>query len=151
MYALNKSDVPMKNTNPRALISTGNAALDSIRGWFIGQFIPLSSGLAHQEGLEMKWHQHTKGERRREFAQCPKTTIAILVSGSLITRFKLSHTTRKIVLSRPGDYVAYSPGLYHSWEAPEESLVITVRFASTGENQTQVRRRHGVENARVPK
>jgi cupin superfamily acireductone dioxygenase involved in methionine salvage len=124
-------------TNRDILISTGNAAQDGIRGWFIGQFIPPSGGLAHQDELEIKWQQHRKGERRERFAHSPKaTTISILVNGSLLTRFRLPDETREVILNRPGDYIAYGPGLDHSWEALEESLVITVRFPSLSNEPT---------------
>jgi hypothetical protein len=127
----------MINANRDLRISTGNAAADGIRGWFIGQFIPPSSGLAHQEALEMKWQLHSKGERRQGFAQSPKaTTISILVSGSFATRFRLPDGMREIILTRPGDYIVYGPGLDHCWEAFEESLVITVRFPSLKSAQT---------------
>jgi len=128
----------MPNAGPDTII-TGNATKDGIRGWFIGQFVPTSSGLAHQDALEIKWHQHTRGERRQGFAQSPKaTTIVILVNGSLVTRFRLSDGIREIVLTSSGDYIAYGPCLDHSWEALEDSLVITVRFPSLSNDQAQV-------------
>jgi cupin superfamily acireductone dioxygenase involved in methionine salvage len=121
----------------RAIISFGNVAQHGIRGWFIGQFIPRSRGLAHQEALEIKWQQHRKGERRERFAHSLRaTTIAILVNGSFVTRFRLPNETREVVLNCPGDYIAYGPGLEHSWEALEESLVITVRFPSLSNEPT---------------
>jgi hypothetical protein len=119
------------------LVTIGNAAEDGDRGWFVGQFVPPSFGLVHQQALEIKWGRHPKGERRQGFAPPLKaTTIAILVNGSLITRLNLPDGMREIILAAPGDYVAFGPGLSHSWEALEDSLVITVRFPSLNNDQT---------------
>jgi hypothetical protein len=118
------------------LVATGNAIKDGNRGWFVGQFIPSSSGLAHQEALEIKWQQHPKGDRRQGFARSLNaTTIAILVSGLFVTQIMMPNGIREIVLDKPGDYIAFAPGLDHSWEAREDSLVITVRFPSLKNDQ----------------
>jgi|SRR6516225_8934719 hypothetical protein len=116
------------------LISTGNAAKDGRRGWFVGQFMPPHLGLSHQQAVEIKWGQHAKGERRRGFAQSKGTTIAVLVKGSFLTQLRLPDEMRQITLTEPGDYVAFAPGVEHCWEALAESLVITVRFPSLKED-----------------
>lgn len=127
--------------NRNNLVGTGNAVKDGNRGWFVGQFVPPSFGLAHQEAVEIKWDQHPKGDRRQGFAQSRgATTISILVSGSFITRLKLPDGMREIILSAPGDYIAFGPGLEHWWEALEESLVITVRFPSLRNDQIEARK-----------
>jgi cupin superfamily acireductone dioxygenase involved in methionine salvage len=118
------------------LVATGNAIKDGNRGWFVGQFIPPSAGLAHQEVLEIKWHQHPKGDRRQGFARSLNaTTIAILVNGLFVTHVRMSDGMHEIVLDKPGDYIAFAPGLDHRWEALEDSLVITVRFPSLKNDQ----------------
>jgi quercetin dioxygenase-like cupin family protein len=35
-----------------------------------------------------------------------------------------------VVLTRPGDYVLWGPGVDHSWLAEQESVVVTVRWPS---------------------
>ncbi|MGA2411325.1 MAG: signal peptidase I [Candidatus Binataceae bacterium] len=118
--------------------STGNAISDGKRGWFVGQFVPPSLGLAHQDALEMKWGQHPKGDKRQGFARSlHATTISILVSGSFIMRLKLQDEIKEIVLREPGDYVAFGPSVDHLWEALEESLVMTVRFPSLQDDQIE--------------
>jgi hypothetical protein len=113
------------------LLSIGNAVKDAKEGWFVGQFVSPSFGLVRQHAVELKWAQHTKGERRPRFAKWPQaTTISILVNGSFLVQLKLPDGMREIVLATPGDYVAFAPGVEHSWEALEDCLVITVRFPS---------------------
>jgi len=111
------------------LVSIGNAVKDGKEGWFVGQFVPPSFGLVRQQAVEIKWAQHAKGERRPRFGRWPKaTTISILVNGCFVVRLKLPDGMREIVLATPGDFVAFRPGVDHSWEALEDCLVITVRF-----------------------
>lgn len=118
--------------------TNGNAIKDGKRGWFVGQFIPPSLGLAHQQALEIKWDQHAKGERRRAWAKSLNaTTISILVNGAFMTRLKAADETQEILLSVPGDYVAFGPGVDHAWEALDNSLVITVRFPSLKNDQIE--------------
>ena len=117
-------------------VSTGNALKDGTRGWFVGNFVLPTLGLAQQQALEIKWGQHAKGEQRQRFAHSRHaTTVAILVSGTFITRLKLPLGLREILLAAPGDYVAFGPGIDHSWEALAASLVITVRFPSVKDDQ----------------
>ncbi len=118
------------------LVSTGNAVKDGKEGWFVGQFVPPSFGLIRQHAVEIKWVQHAKGERRPRFGQWPKaTTISLLVNGCFVVQLKLPDGMRKIVLATPGDYVAFGPGVDHSWEALEDCLVITVRFPSLSHDE----------------
>ncbi len=116
------------------LVSTGNALRDGKRGWFVGQFVAPALGLIRQETLEIKWGQHPKGDKRKEFAQYEHaTTISVLIYGSFAVQLRLPdqpEETREVLLSTPGDYLAFGPKVDHSWEAHEESLVITVRFPS---------------------
>lgn len=123
-------------SNRTDLVSVGNAVQDGKQGWFVGQFVPPSFGLVRQEAVEIKWAQHAKGERRLRFGKWPRaTTISILINGTFVLRFKLADGMREIVLAAPGDYVAFGPRVYHSWEALEDCLVITVRFPSLGDDE----------------
>jgi quercetin dioxygenase-like cupin family protein len=50
----------------------------------------------------------------------------LLVSG----RFRLDLTIGTTTLERQGDYVVWGPGIDHSWQAEQDSVVITVRWPS---------------------
>lgn len=124
--------------NDRDRFYSGNAIAEGRRGWFIGQFVQEDAGLRHQDALEVKWGQHPKGERRCSFVQSKSaTTISILISGTLVTWLKIDEELREIVLAKPGDYIAYGPGIEHSWEALEDSLLISVRFPSVADDQIE--------------
>ncbi len=118
------------------LVSAGNALKDGNQGWFVGQFAPASFGLIRQHAVELKWVQHAKGDRRRAFGKWPKaTTISILINGCFAVRLSLPDGMHEIILKAPGDYVAFAPGVEHSWEALDECLVITVRFPSISNDE----------------
>jgi hypothetical protein len=115
----------------KGLYWCGNALKDGKQGWFVGQFMPSSMGLSRQTAVEVKWGQHPKGERRRGVSRCQTaTTISVLISGAFVTRLMIDQTMREITLATPGDYLVFGPGIAHSWEALEDSLVISVRFPS---------------------
>jgi quercetin dioxygenase-like cupin family protein len=50
----------------------------------------------------------------------------LMVSG----RFRLDLTTGSVTLQLQGDYVVWGPGIDHSWQAEEDSVVVTVRWPS---------------------
>jgi cupin superfamily acireductone dioxygenase involved in methionine salvage len=117
---------------------SGNAIDEGRGGWFVGQFVAPELGLRHQDTLEVKWGQHPKGECRRAFAHYKSaTTISILVSGIFVTWIKLGEQLREVTLSKPGDYIAFAPGVDHSWEAREDCVVISVRFPSVAGDQVE--------------
>jgi quercetin dioxygenase-like cupin family protein len=55
-----------------------------------------------------------------------RTTLVLLVSG----RHRVDLSTGVVVLQRPGDYVVWGPGIDHTWQTEEDSVVITVRWPS---------------------
>jgi cupin superfamily acireductone dioxygenase involved in methionine salvage len=124
--------------NDTDLFCAGNAIAEGCRGWFVGQFVAPEFGLRHQDALEVKWGQHPKGECRRAFAHYKSsTTISILVSGVFVTWLKVHDELREVILAKAGDYIAFAPGVEHSWEAIEDCLVISVRFPSTPDDQIE--------------
>jgi hypothetical protein len=124
--------------NDNSSFYSGNAIDEGRGGWFVGQFVSEELGLRHQRALEVKWGIHPKGECRRAFAHYRSaTTISILVSGIFITWIKLRDELREITLSKPGDYIAFAPGVGHSWEAREDCVVISVRFPSLAGDQVE--------------
>jgi hypothetical protein len=108
----------------------GNAQDDASqhRGWLIGHFIdPRLAAIRVTDDVEIKWGIHPAGDARPEWtADDQRTTVLILVSG----RFRLDLTVSSVTLERQGDYVIWGPGIDHSWQAEDDSVVITVRWPS---------------------
>jgi hypothetical protein len=112
----------------------GNAAIDQIRGtgWFVGQFVPPDWGLRHQTDVELKWAIHADGEQRRHGPEANgnATTISVLIHGVLRATFHIDGTPHVVTLQKEGDYVVFGPDVVHSWEALDETVVLSVRFPS---------------------
>ncbi|OLR93348.1 cupin domain-containing protein [Actinokineospora bangkokensis] len=109
--------------------TTGNANEDGTdtRGWLVGHFIDHDKGVRHQDGVEVKWGVHPPGDKRAEWtADDQRTTLVILISG----HFRVDVTGGSATMTRQGDYVMWGPGVGHSWEAAEHSVVLTVRWPS---------------------
>ena len=120
----------------------GNAAEDSAdyRGWLVGHFIDPSHGTMRKTtDLEVKWGIHPAGDKRVAWTEGEdRTTLVVLVSGKF--RVDLSTKTsgdlqpgwsmNPVTLERQGDYLTWGPGTDHSWQAEEDSVVITVRWPS---------------------
>lgn len=107
----------------------GNAAVEGENrwGWVIGHFITPSDDPRSTPNLEVKWGVHQAGEGRKEWAlNREATTLSILISG----RFVLQFPNQECVLSQPGDYVLWCPGVPHCWLAEEASTIVTVRWPS---------------------
>lgn len=96
------------------------------RGWFVGHFMP--DGDPRRSGdVEMKWGAHAAGETRDVWQENEKrTTMLLLVHG----RFRIDLSVGTHVLSEPGDYAMWGPGIGHSWRAEEDSVVVTIRWPS---------------------
>jgi hypothetical protein len=108
-------------------------------GWFIGQFVPESEMFRHQNDFELKWGRHPKGEKRTSFAQYKTaTTISILLSGVFFTRIKVDAGFTEVTLRAPGEYIAFGPGVPHSWEAIEDCDVLSIRFPSLAADQVEM-------------
>jgi quercetin dioxygenase-like cupin family protein len=111
----------------------GNAADDAPahRGWILGHFIdPGSAPVRVTQALEIKWGTHSAGEQRAAWTSGEdRSTLVILVSG----RFRVDLAVGSTTLERQGDYITWGPGIDHSWQAEERSVVITVRWPSAPE------------------
>jgi hypothetical protein len=57
-------------------------------------------------------------------------SVAVFISGDFIVEFPTK--SRKVRLSRPGDYVMYGPDVPHSWHALTDSVVLTARWHAIG-------------------
>ncbi|SEQ09471.1 hypothetical protein SAMN05216188_10242 [Lentzea xinjiangensis] len=107
----------------------GNAAEDGspTRGWLVGHFIDPSEGVRSSKDVEVKWFTHPAGDRRAEWtSDDQRTTLVLLVHG----KFRIDLTESSATMTQQGDYVMWGPGIDHSWEAIEESTVMTVRWPS---------------------
>lgn len=106
----------------------GNAAdeSDDHRGWLVGHFMP-DGEIRQSNDVEIKWGQHPVGEQRDSWqGDETRTTVLLLVNG----RFRIDLSVTNHLLSRPGDYVMWGPGVGHSWQAEADSVVLTIRWPS---------------------
>lgn len=112
----------------------GNAADEAgqYRGWMVGHFIDPENGAARKTcALEVKWGIHHAGQKRPEWTEGEdRSTLVIMVSG----RFRVDLSVGTATLTKQGDYVTWGPGIEHSWQAEEDSVVITVRWPSVPPN-----------------
>lgn len=107
----------------------GNAAEDTAqtRGWLLGHFIDPAEGVRSTKDVEVKWATHPAGDKRPEWtADDRRTTLVLLVDG----HFRVRLTEGAATLARQGDYILWGPGIDHTWEAIEDSIVLTVRWPS---------------------
>jgi hypothetical protein len=120
-------------------VVVGNASDDGAgetRGWFVGHFLPPSVVLRRTEAVEVKWGVHPSGESRPSMAMgTVATTLSVLVSGA----FRVVFPDREVLLSRPGDYVLFPPGVLHGWAADADSVVLTVRWPSRPGDSVELR------------
>lgn len=108
---------------------TGNAGIDGAahRGWVLGHFMRPGGGIRATTDLEVKWGIHPAGDRRDGWTTDERrTTVVMLVSG----RFRLDLSVGPARLERSGDYAVWGPGVNHSWQAEDDSVVITIRWPS---------------------
>ena len=109
-------------------VYVGSAPVDAAadRGWLLGHFKPVGD-LRHSTDVEIKWGVHPVGERRATWVTGERrSALLVLIAG----RFRLEFPGRRVVLANPGDYVVWRTGVDHSWQAEEESTVLTVRWPS---------------------
>ena len=108
---------------------TGNAydEADRHRGWILGHFISPKDLVRTTGDLEVKWGVHPAGQKRDNWTEGEtRSTLLLLISG----RFRLHLATGSTTLARQGDYVTWGPGIDHSWQAEEDSTVVTIRWPS---------------------
>ena len=110
------------------MIHTGQAGPDGAanQGWLLGHFMPPGTPV-HSTAVEVKWGVHPAGQRRGAWATAEtRTALLVLISG----RFHMEMRDRTVVLTEPGDYIVWGPGEDHSWLAPVDAVVLTVRWPS---------------------
>jgi hypothetical protein len=108
---------------------SGNAYTEApeYRGWLLGHFIKPDDDVRATRDLEIKWGVHPAGQQREAWTvDETRSTVLILVRG----RFRLDLTVGSVTLENEGDYAAWGPGIDHSWQAEDDSVVISVRWPS---------------------
>ncbi len=114
----------------------GNAQRDGApyRGWILGHFMP--SGPSQSDAVEVKWGTHAFGETRANWAVSHQaTTLSLLVTGSI----RLFFEDREEVLSEPGEYALWGPGVAHRWRIEaDDTVILTVRWPSLAGDATDV-------------
>ena len=107
-------------------IVQGNANDIRKSSWFLGHFMdpPLKDN-----DVEIKWAHHSKGEKKQKPGTNLKAkTISILAKGKFLVSFP--EENREVLLEKEGDFVLVSPKIKHTWEALEDTLLISVRWPS---------------------
>ena len=109
----------------------GNANDDASqhRGWLLGHFINPAVGAAGQPA-RLKSNGASTLLGRNDLngqSESRRSTLVLLISG----KFRIDLTVGNVTLERQGDYITWGPGIDHSWQAEQDSIVITVRWPST--------------------
>jgi len=130
-------------------VSSGNAAVDGApsNGWFVGDFtrwlaerdpVPgalASIGLRDTPVLEVKWGIHPAGQPRPAgwAERTPAVGVSVLVAGEFVVVFRedAGAPEREVRLREQGDYVVWGPAVEHRWYAVRDSIILTVRWATT--------------------
>ncbi len=108
----------------------GNAAVEGTerRGWLVGAFIE-PDDVRMSKDVEIKWGVHPAGDRREAwFENEHRTTVLLLVTG----RFRIDLSVGSAILTEQGDYAMWGPGIEHSWQAENDSVVVTIRWPGAG-------------------
>jgi hypothetical protein len=106
------------------------------RGWFIGNFITKNKNFKSND-FEVRWGNHFKGEKKQGIvANKSAKTLSILISGKFLLKFPKNN--KEIVLSKVGDYSFWDSGIYHSSEALEDSIVLTIRWPSVSDDTIKI-------------
>ena len=132
-------------------ITTGNAAVDGgdFGGWFVGDlntwqvtasplYSALNFGLRDNHAIEIKWGVHSKGTTRPDgwASTSPFVTLSLLVHGAFNLDFRSSGEklpAQRCQLRTAGDYAIWGQDCEHTWEAIEDSVILTVRWRSSGQ------------------
>lgn len=102
------------------------------KSWVIGHFIDQRTPF-HEKNFSLKWTKSKKGEKRGHAGINPAKTLDILVYGK--HRVNLVESGESVLLEKEGDYIYVGPGIAHTWETLEDSLIVTLRWPSTAERE----------------
>jgi hypothetical protein len=116
---------------PNILFGNANHVISNPPGWFVGHFIDPLDDPRSTTALEIKWHTHLAGDLKLSWTKSTKaTSLAILIRG----KFRFRFPDQQVLLTQQGDYVLWSPGIFHTWQAEEESVILTIRWPSQEED-----------------
>lgn len=103
------------------------------RGWFLGYFMDQDSEF-YSKDFEVKWGKHEQGYKKKGVGKNRTAkSISILVKGKVKIAFP--EQNKETLLENEGDYVYFSPGIGHTFEALEQSITITFRWPSIKDDQ----------------
>ena len=117
-------------------IYIGNVAQDgrTTRGWFVGHFIQDTGSIRHSNDVEVKWHEHQKGESREDWSVSEvATTLSLVVRGQMRMIFE----NKEFVL-QAGDYCIAPCGTPHKYSIEEDSTILTIRWPSLPDDHRNV-------------
>lgn len=111
-----------------------NANVESkTRGWFIGHFMEKDSFFKNED-FEVRWGVHPKGDKKSQIA-ANKTakTLSILIKGKFALKFPKDN--KEIILAKQGDFAFWDAKVFHTSEALEDSIILTIRWPSVSNDQ----------------
>lgn len=99
---------------------------DLYKKWVVGGFV--NDPDFSSDHFEFKFQQEAKGLRRepKQVINPDTSTLAILIDGHV----RMNFGEQDIFLQQRGDYIWWNPDTPHLFEYIEDSLVITLRWAS---------------------
>lgn len=111
-------------------------------GWPLGYFKP-DGDLRRTGAFEVKWGRHRAGESRSEWVRGDdRLTVMVLISGRFGLTFERGSDAQQVVLEKPGAYVVWE-GVDHTWQALEDTVIVTVRSPSISGYQAAAIRSQG--------
>jgi hypothetical protein len=83
--------------------------------------------------VEVKWGIHPKGQRRPGGWAGPsdKISVSLLVRGRFLVLFHTRENPDQEIsftLQSEGDYIIWREEVEHTWQAEEDSVILTVRW-----------------------
>ena len=132
-------------------VSIGNAVKDGLNfgGWFVGDLKTWleaaeqtdkaeNYGLRETGAVEIKWGVHPKGTLRPGGWAMPSSfvTMSVLLRGAFDLHFRPQGKDipgQRCQLRAEGDYAIWGKDCEHTWEAIEDTVILTVRWRPVAE------------------
>ena len=113
-------------------VSFGNVTHVFKNGWFVGHFFG-DDPIRQTNDVAVKWGIHPAGQSNGKLsAYRTATTISVLVRGRFRLTFKHRDNEEQVLLQHEGDYIIFNPGVYHTWIAEADTVIMSVRWPSVG-------------------
>lgn len=95
------------------------------RGWFVGHFN--DNPELNTTDLEAQIVKLKKGDKKDGSSYNKQgKTLGMLIYGA----FELDFDGEKVRLDKEGDFVIFQPMVNHTWEALEDSMIVSIRWPS---------------------